>query len=55
MFSKSERKRKSPILIMTVGALAAVGVASIVRGGKKLARAAGEKVRGLIGYKEGEE
>lgn len=48
MLSKSERKKRNPALVMTVGALATVGVISIVRGAKRVMKTTGEKVKGLI-------
>lgn len=54
MFTKAERKRKSPALIMTVGALAAVGVVSIVKSGKKFVKGAADKMRSLVRGADGE-
>ena len=48
MFTKGERKKKNPTLVMTVGALAAVGVISLVRGAKRVMKSTGEKVKGLL-------
>ena len=48
MLVKSERKKRNPALVMTVGALATVGVISIVRGAKRVMKTTGEKVKGLI-------
>ena len=48
MLIKSERKKRNPALVMTVGALAAVGAISIVRGARRVMKNAGEKVKGLI-------
>ncbi len=48
MLMKNERKKRNPTLIMTVGALAAVGAVSIVRGAKRIVRNTGERVRGLL-------
>jgi len=55
MFMKSERKKRNPALIMTVGALAAIGAASIIRGGKSLVRNIGCRVKGLISTAADEE
>ena len=48
MLIKSERKKRNPTLVMTVGALAAVGVISLVRGAKRVMKNTGEKVKSLI-------
>ena len=48
MFTKGERKKKNPTLVMTVGALAAVGAISIIRGAKRVMKSTGEKLKGLI-------
>ena len=48
MIIKNDRKKKNPTLVMTVGALAAVGVISIVRGAKKMVKGTADKVKGLL-------
>ncbi|MBQ2793294.1 MAG: hypothetical protein IKL79_02070 [Clostridia bacterium] len=48
MLMKNERKKRNPTLVMTVGALAAVGAVSIIRGAKRMVKGAGERVRGLL-------
>lgn len=48
MLIKSERKKKNGVLVMAVGALATVGVVSIVRGAKRVVRCAGDRVRGFL-------
>lgn len=55
MIMKTERKRKSGVLVMTVGALAAVGAVSIVRGAKKMVKGASDRVRGFLHSPSGEE
>ena len=54
MIMKTERKRKSGVLIMAVGAMAAVGAVSIVRGAKKMVKGAGDRVRGFLRSPSGE-
>lgn len=48
MLINSERKKRNPTLVMTVGALAAVGAITLVRGAKRVMKNAGEKVKGII-------
>lgn len=56
MLIKHERKKRNPTLVMTVGALAAVGAVTIVRGAKRIVRCTGEKVRGVLRVRgDGEE
>ena len=55
MIMKTERKRKSGVLVMAVGALAAVGAVSIVRGAKKMVKGASDRVRGFLRSPSGEE
>ena len=45
---KNERKRKNPALVMTIGALAAVGAASIVRGAKTLLHNMSCRMKGIV-------
>ena len=45
MFINGDRKKRSPALIMTIGALAAVGVASLVRGGRRIVMNMADKMR----------
>ncbi len=55
MLIKNERKKRNPTLVMAVGALAAVGAVSIVRGAKRVVKGAGERVRGLLHMPSSEE
>ena len=48
-FKKSERKRHSAAAILTVGALAAVGVLSITKKGKAIVLGACSKMKNMIG------
>lgn len=48
MLINSERKKRNPTLVMTVGALAALGAITLVRGAKRVMKNAGEKVKGII-------
>lgn len=52
LFKKCERKKHSALLVLTVGALAAVGVISITRRGKEMACCMKEKVCGI--FKKGD-
>ncbi|MBE6645507.1 MAG: hypothetical protein E7612_09080 [Ruminococcaceae bacterium] len=47
-FRKTERKKHSACLILTVGALAAIGAVSITRSGKQIINELGTKVKGFF-------
>ena len=51
-FRKTERKKHSTCLILTIGALAAIGAVSITRSGKQMINELGMKVKGFF-KKEG--
>ena len=52
MFMKSEKRKKNPALIMTVGALAALGAASIIRTGRAVISSIGCKLKGVVRFPE---
>ena len=58
IFKRTERKRRSAPVILTVGALAAIGAVSITRRGKEMLTSAAEKVKGFFsksGTSQGED
>ena len=48
LFRKTERKKHSACVILTIGALAAIGAVSIGRCGKQIINEAGNKIKGLF-------
>ena len=47
-FRKTERKKHSACVILTIGALAAIGAVSITRSGKQMLSDASAKIRGFF-------
>ena len=47
-FGKTERKKHTAPVILTVGALAAIGAVSITRSGKQMLKNAKDKVMGFF-------
>ena len=47
-FGKTERKTRTAPVILTVGALAAIGAVSITRSGKKMIKNGVDKVKGFF-------
>ncbi len=47
-FKKTERKKHSACVILTIGALAAIGAVSITRCGKQMVKNVTSKVTGLF-------
>ena len=48
LFRKTERKRHSACVILTIGALATIGAISIVKDGKQMINQLGTKVKGFL-------
>lgn len=48
IFGNKEKKKHRPMLALTVGALAAIGACSIVRGGKRVIRETGQKMMSFL-------
>ena len=48
-FGKSDRKRRSALPILVVGALALVGAVSITKKGKAIVRGASNKLKSMMG------
>lgn len=47
-FGKTERKKHTAPVILTVGALAAIGAVSITRSGKRMIKNTADKIKGFF-------
>ena len=47
-FRKTERKRHSACVILTIGALATIGAISVVKDGKQMINELGKKVKSFL-------
>ncbi len=54
-FKKSDRKSTSPMLVLTVGALAMVGAFSIVKCGKRMMKCGCDKMTGMVKHMMGKD